>query len=83
MHIDLWGKYDVTSLNGHQYFILFVDDASQFITTQFLKRKDKAAQAVMNYLTHLTTHGKPPSVTRRPGNRVRQPGAVSEELTIK
>jgi hypothetical protein len=27
-HIDLWGKYDVTSINRHQYFILFVDDCS-------------------------------------------------------
>jgi hypothetical protein len=27
-HIDLWGKYNITSINGHQYYILFVDDAS-------------------------------------------------------
>jgi GAG-pre-integrase domain len=27
-HIDLWGKYDVPSINGHQYYIVFVDDAA-------------------------------------------------------
>jgi transposase InsO family protein len=59
-HIDLWGKYDITSINGHQYYILFVDDASRYISMQFLKRKDEATQAVKNYLTHLKAHGKTP-----------------------
>ena len=27
-HIDLWGKYDITSINGNQYYILFIDDAT-------------------------------------------------------
>jgi GAG-pre-integrase domain len=27
-HMDLWGKYDVTSIHGHQYYILFVDDSA-------------------------------------------------------
>jgi hypothetical protein len=26
-HIDVWGKYSVTSINGNQYHILFVDDS--------------------------------------------------------
>ena len=39
-HIDLWGKYDVTSINGHQYYILFVDDSAQYIIVGFLKGKD-------------------------------------------
>ena len=27
-HIDLWGKYDIQSIHGNQYYILFVDDAT-------------------------------------------------------
>jgi hypothetical protein len=27
-HIDLWGKYPVNSIQGHQYYILFVDNYS-------------------------------------------------------
>ena len=27
-HIDLWGKYDIKSINGHQYYILLVDEVS-------------------------------------------------------
>ena len=32
MHIDVWGKYDVASINGCQYYLLMVDDASRFVT---------------------------------------------------
>ena len=63
-HMDLWGKYDIMSINGHQYYALFVDDASRYITLHFLKRKDEATQAVKNYLTHLSTHGRTPRAMR-------------------
>ena len=63
-HMDLWGKYDVMSINGHQYYALFVNDASRYITLHFLKRKDEATQAVKNYLTHLSTHGRTPRAMR-------------------
>jgi hypothetical protein len=52
-HIDLWGKYAVHSINGNQYYILFVDDYSCYVTVQFLKSKDQAAQSVRDYITHL------------------------------
>ena len=60
-HTNLWGKYDTKSINNNQYYILFVDDTSQYMTTKFLKGKDEAAQAVKDYMTYLTTHGKSPS----------------------
>src|SRR6266446_1594703 len=59
-HIDLWGKYSITSINGNNYYILFVDDAERFSTTEFLKGKGEAAQKVKDYLTHLKTQGKMP-----------------------
>jgi transposase InsO family protein len=63
-HIDLWGKYDVTSINGHQYYIVFVDNAARWTTVHFLKKKDEAAQHVMDYLAHLRTQGKLPKAIR-------------------
>jgi len=39
-HIDVWGKYDAASINGHQYFVLMVDDIMRYITVKFLKTKD-------------------------------------------
>ena len=56
-HIDLWGKYDVTSINGHQYYLLLVDDATRYITVYFLKGKHEAPQHVKNYLTYLHIRG--------------------------
>jgi len=59
-HIDVWGKYEVTSINGFQYYLLMVDDASRYVTVEFLKSKDQAAQKVKNYFTHLELQGKTP-----------------------
>jgi len=56
----VWGRYEIASINGHQYFILFVDDTTRYISVNFLKRKDDAVQAVKDYLTYLVTHGKSP-----------------------
>ena len=59
-HIDLWGKYSIASINGNQYYILFVDDAERFSTMEFLKQKGEASQKVKEYLTHLKTQGRKP-----------------------
>jgi hypothetical protein len=57
-HIDLWGKYDIASINGNHYFILLVDDSEWYITTNFLKRKIEAAKKVKEYLAYLKAQGK-------------------------
>jgi hypothetical protein len=56
-HIDLWGKYAVKSINGKQYYLLFVDDVMRYATVEFLKEKSDTAQEVINYLAHLITQG--------------------------
>jgi transposase InsO family protein len=63
-HMDVWGKYDVASINSSQYYLLMVDNASRFIMVEFLKTKDQAAQKVKNYFTHLETQGKSPKAIR-------------------
>jgi hypothetical protein len=57
-HINLWGKYAVQSINGKQYYLLFVDNAKRYATVEFLKGKSDAAQEVINYLAHLITQGQ-------------------------
>jgi hypothetical protein len=66
-HIDLWGKYAVQSINGKQYYLLFVDDVKQYMTVEFLKRKSDAAQEVINYLAHLITQGRTPKAIQIDG----------------
>jgi len=60
MHMDLWGKYDVMSINRNQYYLLMVDDAMHYVTVKFLKMKDQAAQKIMDYMTYLKAQGKTP-----------------------
>ena len=57
-HMDIWGKYPKQSINGNQYYIVFVDDAMRFTTMSFLKAKDETSQRVINYMTHLQTNNK-------------------------
>ena len=63
-HMDLWGKYDVASIHGNQYYLLLIDDAAQYITVEFLKTKDQAAQKIKNYMTYLKAQSKTPSAIR-------------------
>jgi len=60
MHVNVWGKYKVASINGHLYYLLLVDDALHYVTVQFLKSKDQAVQKIMNYIMHLSIQGKMP-----------------------
>jgi len=59
-HMDLWGKYDTASINGNQYYLLMVDDATCHTMVEFLKNKSKAVQKVIEYLTYLKTQNKMP-----------------------
>src|SRR6202451_4477204 len=59
-HIDLWGKYAIRSINGNQYYIVLVDDAQRYITVKFLKEKNQASQAMINYITYLKVRGHKP-----------------------
>ena len=35
-HTDLWGRYEIKSINGNHYYLLLVDDASRHVTIEFL-----------------------------------------------
>jgi hypothetical protein len=56
-HIDLWGKYNIVSINGNHYYILFIDNSKKFSTTEFLKNKSEAVQKVKEYLVYLKAQG--------------------------
>jgi len=59
-HTDLWGKYEIASINGSQYYLLLINDATCYITVRFLKTKDQAAQQTKNYFTYLSVREKQP-----------------------
>jgi hypothetical protein len=59
-HIDLWGKYNTTSLYSRQYYILFVDNSSCYTTVEFLEAKSQTSDHIKAYLTYLQNHGRKP-----------------------
>jgi len=60
MHTNLWGKYDIASINSNRYYLLLVDDATQYVAIHFLKQKSQAAQKVIEYIAYLKAQGKSP-----------------------
>jgi transposase InsO family protein len=59
----------VKSIHGNQYYLLLIDDAKWYITTECLKEKSDAAQRVINYLTHLIMQGKKPKAIQIDGGK--------------
>ena len=63
-HINLWGKYDVASINGNYYYILFVDDSERYNATEFMKKKSNTVQKVKDYIAYLISHNMKPKAIR-------------------
>ena len=59
-YTDLWGRYEIKSINGNHYFLLLINDASRHVTIKFLKTKTQATQEVKNYITYLKAQGASP-----------------------
>jgi len=59
-HINLWGKYDISSINGLYYYLLMIDNSTRYTSLAFLKTKDQAEDKLKQYITHLSTHNKIP-----------------------
>jgi transposase InsO family protein len=68
-HIDLGGKYAIRSIKGNQYYLLFVDDATRYVTINFFKEKSAAAQGIIKYLAHLIIQGQKPKVIQIDGGK--------------
>jgi transposase InsO family protein len=62
--MDLWGKYEINSINGGRYYIPFVVDYSRHISVRFPKANSEAAQQVKDYIAHLKASGKSPRAIR-------------------
>ena len=61
LHSDLSGRLRVPSLQGARYFVVFLDDASNYIFVFLLKTKDKWLEALKR-ITVIT--GRTPKVVQ-------------------
>lgn len=56
-HTDVWGSPHVKQTpGGNQYFILFIDDYTRFVTVKLIKDKSCVKQQIMNYCNFVHTH---------------------------
>lgn len=52
IHVDVWGPTPVASPSGFRYYLILVDDHTQFSWLYFLKQKSQ----VLEYFTHFKNH---------------------------
>ncbi|GKB17314.1 putative RNA-directed DNA polymerase [Tanacetum coccineum] len=50
VHLDLWGPYRVSSIEGFKYFLTIVDDYSRAVWTYLLKTKDEVFDCFVNFI---------------------------------
>lgn len=49
-HVDLSGKLNKPSIEGHSYYILFKDDYSGYVHCNFMKTKDETPALIQKYV---------------------------------
>jgi len=59
-HVDIWGKYETASIHRSHYYVVMIDDASRYVTVEFLKKKSQAGKKITEYMTHQMARGKSP-----------------------
>ncbi|KAK9125652.1 hypothetical protein Scep_014498 [Stephania cephalantha] len=56
LHMDLWGPYKHTSIQGAHYFLTIVDDFSRFTWTYLLQCKSTTSRTIESFLLFVQTH---------------------------
>jgi len=51
IHCDIWGSYHVKAYCGAQYFLTFVDNASQRVWIFLMKEKGEASQLLKDFFS--------------------------------
>jgi hypothetical protein len=58
MHLNVWGKFPVQSIDKNQYFIRLIDNHTRYVTIEGLSLKCDATCKVKDYILSLKAHGK-------------------------
>ncbi|HEV7738391.1 MAG TPA: DDE-type integrase/transposase/recombinase, partial [Chlamydiales bacterium] len=56
VHMDLCGPMQTRSLEGHDYFMIMVDDYTRFLWVPFLLKKDEAFSHYRNFVNMVSTN---------------------------
>ncbi|HEV7736248.1 MAG TPA: reverse transcriptase domain-containing protein, partial [Chlamydiales bacterium] len=55
IHMDLCGPMQTRSIEGHDYFMILVDDYTRFLWVKFILRKDEAFENYRNFANVVST----------------------------
>ncbi|KAI3516852.1 hypothetical protein L1887_15941 [Cichorium endivia] len=55
IYSDVWGPSPVFSLNGHSYFVFFMDDCTKFVWVYFLSHKSQVYSTFLAFKTMIKT----------------------------
>jgi hypothetical protein len=58
MHLNVWGKFLVQSIDKNQYFIGLIDNHTRYVTIEGLSLKHNAACKVKDYILSLKVYRK-------------------------
>nr|GEW43748.1 hypothetical protein [Tanacetum cinerariifolium] len=56
LHVDLWGTYKTSALNGARYFFTIVDDNSRCAWTYLVHTKDQVLSILYYFLAYIGNH---------------------------
>ena len=63
IYADIWGPVD-TSMQGHRYALLLVDEYTSYTWVFFLAQKSQAEDAIKSFIMHQFNLGKPVGTLR-------------------
>ena len=56
IHVDIWGPFPVSSLHGHRYFLIVVDDHSRFTWVYIMQNKSETRKHLIRFINYVETH---------------------------
>ncbi|GKB73377.1 NSP-interacting kinase 1-like protein, partial [Tanacetum coccineum] len=72
VHVDLWGPYKVSALNGANYFLTIVDDNTRCTWTYLVHTKDQIHDILSCFFSYIKNHynGKPMFIRSENGTKI-------------
>jgi hypothetical protein len=56
VHSDVWGPAPINSINGHRYYVIFVDDFTRFTWFFPLKHKSQVLASFQHFKNTMENH---------------------------
>ena len=53
VHCDIWGPVRVTSMSGHRYYIIFIDDFSRTSWVYLLRDRSHVINVLKTFITEI------------------------------